>query len=105
MDKPQPTGSRDQKEEDLNPGAFGMEIICRKREKIRQRNIFQIKKQDKPPEEQLNEVEIDGIIKKEFRVIIVKMIPELRKRMEAQIKKIKELLNKELGDLRTNRDK
>lgn len=33
------------------------------------------------------------------------MIPELSKRMEAQIKKIKELLNKELEDLRTNRDK
>ena len=82
-----------------------METICRKRDKIRQRNIFQIKKQDKPPEEQLNEVEIDDIIKKEFRVMIVKMTPELSKRMEAQIKKIKELLNKELGGLRTNRDK
>ena len=33
------------------------------------------------------------------------MIPELSKRMEAQIKKRKELLNKELGGLRSNRDK
>lgn len=83
-----------------------MQTICRKRGNIRQqRNIFQIKKQDKAPEEQLNKVEIDNTIKKEFRVIIVKMIPELSKRMEAQIKKIKELLNKELEDLRTNRAK
>ena len=33
------------------------------------------------------------------------MIPELSKRMEAQIKKIKELLNKELEDLRTEINK
>ena len=114
MDQPQPTGSRDQKEEnhrhqkkeDLNPRAFGMETICRKRDKIRQqKNIFQIKKQGKTPEEQLNEIEIDNIIKKEFRVIIVKMIPELSKRMKAQIKKIQELLNKEIEDLRINRYK
>ena len=33
------------------------------------------------------------------------MIPELSKRMEAQIKKIKELLNKEPEDLRTEINK
>ena len=47
-----------------------------------QRNMFQIKEQDKPPE-QLSEVEIGNLPKKEFRVMIVKMIQDLRKRMKA----------------------
>ena len=64
-----------------------MEIICRKREKIRQRNIFQIKKQDKPPEEQLNEVERASLPEKEFKVMIIKKIQELGKGMDAQSEK------------------
>ena len=39
----------------------------------------------------------------EFRVMIVKMIQDLGKRMEAQIKKIQEIFNKQLEDLK-NRD-
>ena len=49
--------------------------------------MFQKKEQDKTTEEQLSEVEIGNIPEKEFRVMIVKIIPDLRKRMEAQIKK------------------
>ena len=48
-----------------------------------QRNMFQMKEQDKTPEE-LSEVEIGNLPEKEFRVMIVKMINELRKRMDAQ---------------------
>lgn len=40
--------------------------------------MFQIKEQDKPPE-QLSEVEIGNPHKKEFRVMIVKMTQDLRK--------------------------
>ena len=50
---------------------------------IWQRNIFQTKEQDKTPEEQLSDVEIGNLPKKEFRVMIVKMIQKLRKRMDA----------------------
>ena len=51
----------------------------------RQRNIyFFLKKQDKYPEEQLSEVEIGNLSKKEFRVMIIKMMQDLAKRMEAQ---------------------
>ena len=40
-----------------------------------------IKEQDKTPEEQLSEVEIGNLLEKEFRVMIVKMIQDLRKRI------------------------
>ena len=61
-----------------------------------QRNMFQIKEQDKPPE-QLSEVEIGNPHKKEFRVMIVKMIQDLGKRMKAQKEKIQEMYNKEFN--------
>ena len=50
--------------------------------------MFQMKVQDKTPEEELREVEIGNLPKKEFRVMIVKMIKELRRRMDAQSKKL-----------------
>ena len=64
-----------------------------------QRNMSQINELDKTPEKQLNEVRLGSlpkIEKKEFRIMIVKMIEHLRKRMEAQIKKIQETFNKDL---------
>ena len=64
-----------------------------------QRNIFKIKEQDKTTE-QLSEVEIGNLLKKEFRIIIVKMLQDLRKKMKAEIKKIQEIFNKELEDLK-----
>ena len=59
-----------------------------------------MKEQDKTPEEQLSEVEIENLPKNEFRVMIVKMIQDLRKRMEVQIKKIQKKFNKNLEDLK-----
>ena len=50
-----------------------------------------MKKIDKTPEEQLSEVETGNLPEKEFRVMIVKMIQNLRKRMEAQSEKIQEM--------------
>ena len=49
--------------------------------------MSQMKGQDKPPEKQLNEVEIGNLPEKGFRIMVVKMIYDLRKRMEAQIEK------------------
>ena len=42
-----------------------------------------MKEQDKTPEKQLSEVEISNLPEKEFRVMIVNAIQDLRKRMEA----------------------
>ena len=50
--------------------------------------MLHTKEQDKIPEEQLCDVEIENLPKKELRVMIVKMIQELRKRMDAQIEKL-----------------
>ena len=52
------------------------------------RNTFQIKEQNKTPEEELSEVEIGNLPKKEFRVMIVKMIKQLERRMDAQSEKL-----------------
>ena len=49
-----------------------------------QRNIFQVKEQDKIPEEELSDMGIGNLAEKEFKVMIVKMIPKLRKRMATQ---------------------
>ena len=65
-----------------------------------QRNTSQTKEQDKTPEQQLSEVEIGNIPKKEFRVMTVKMIQDLGKRTEAQTEKIQEMFNKGLEDLK-----
>ena len=46
--------------------------------------MFQMMEWDKIPEKQLNEVEIGNLPEKEFRIMIVKMIHDLRKRMEAK---------------------
>ena len=41
-------------------------------------------------------MEIGNLPEKEFRVIIVKMIQDLGKRMEAQTERIQEMFNKEI---------
>ena len=48
----------------------------------------------------INEEEIGNLPEKEFRVMIVKMIQNLRNRMEAQIEKIQEMFNKDLEELK-----
>ena len=53
-----------------------------------------MKEQDKTPEKQLNEVGIGNLLEKEFRIMIVKMIQDLGKRMEAKMEKMKKCLTK-----------
>ena len=66
----------------------------------RQRAMYQMKEQDKTPEKQLNEMEIGNLAEKEFRIMIVKMIQDLRKRMEAKMEKMQEIFNKDLEELK-----
>ena len=60
----------------------------------RQRNMYQMKEQDKTPEKQLNEVQIGNLPEKEFRIMIVKMIQDLRKRMRQRSRRCKKRLTK-----------
>ena len=62
--------------------------------------MSQMKGQDKTPEKQLNEVEIGNLPEKKFRIMIVKMIQDLGKRMEAKIEKMQEMITKDLQKLK-----
>ena len=62
----------------------------------KQKVMFQMKGQDKTPENQLNEVEIGNLPEKEFRLMIVKRIQDLRKPME----KMQEMFAKDLEELK-----
>ena len=62
--------------------------------------MSQMKEQGKTPEKQLNEVEIGNLPEKEFRIMIVKMIQDLWKRMEAKIEKMQEMFTKDLEKLK-----
>ena len=55
-----------------------------------------MKEQDKSPEKELNEVEIGSLSEKESRTMKVKMIQDLRKRMET----MQEIFTKDLDDLK-----
>ena len=64
-----------------------------------------MKEQDKTPEKQLNEVEIGNLPEKEFKIMIAKMIQDLRRRMEAKIEKMQEMFNKDLEELKNKQTK
>ena len=65
----------------------------------RKRVMSYIQRQDKTLETQLN-VEAGSLPEKEFRIMIVKMIQDLGKRMEGRIKKMQEMFNKDLEELK-----
>ena len=44
--------------------------------------MYQMKGQNKTPEKQLNEAEMGNISEKELKIMIVKMIQDLKERME-----------------------
>ena len=58
--------------------------------------MSQMKGQDKIPDKQLNEMETGNLPEKEFRIMIVKMIQDLWKRMEAKVEKMQEVFTKDL---------
>ena len=73
----------------------------------RQRDIQQIKKQDKCLPNQTKEEKIGNLPDKEFRIMIVKMIQNLENNMESQINsletridKMQERFNKDLEEIK-----
>ena len=66
----------------------------------KQKVISQMKGQGKTPEKQLNEVKIGNLSEKEFRIMIVKLVQDLGKRMEAKIEVMQEMLTKHLEELK-----
>ena len=75
----------------------------------RQRNIQQIKERDKCAPNQTKEEEIGSPPGKEFRIMIVQIIQNLKNKMELQInrletriEKMQEMFNKDLEDMIRN---
>ena len=66
--------------------------------------MYQMKEQDKTPEKQRNGVEIGNLPEKEFRMMIVRMIQDIGKRMEAKIEKMQEMFNKDLEELKNKQE-
>ena len=73
----------------------------------RQRNIQQLKEHDKSPPNQTKEEAIGSLPEKEFRIMIVKMIQNLKNRMQVQInrletkiEKMQEIFNKDLDEIK-----
>ena len=62
----------------------------------RQRNTTQMKEQIRNTEVQINEEEIGKLPEKEFNIMIVKMIKNLKNKME----KMQESINKDLEELK-----
>ena len=65
----------------------------------------QMKEQDKNSQDQTNEEEIGSPPEKQFKIMEIKMTPNLRNaveaqinQMEAQIEKIQEIINKDLAN-------
>ena len=66
----------------------------------KQKVMSQIKRQDKTPEKQLNEMDTGNLPEKELKIMIVKMIQDLGKRMEANIEKMQKMFTKNLEELK-----
>ena len=60
----------------------------------------QMNGQDKIPEKQINEVDISNLPEKEFRIMIVKMIQDLRKRIETETEKMQKQFTEDLEELK-----
>ena len=77
-----------------------------------QRNIQQVKEQDKCPPNHTKEEEIGNLPDKEFQIMIVKMIKNLENKMELQInsletrtEKMQGMFNKDLEEIKKSQSK
>ena len=74
----------------------------------RERNTHQVKEQDKYPPNQTKEEEIGNLPDKQFRIMIVKMIQNLKKKkmklqinsLETRIEKMQERFDKDLEEIK-----
>ena len=57
----------------------------------RQRNMHQMKEQDKSPEKEINEVEASNLRDIEFKKIVIRMLKELSENYNKEIASIKKI--------------
>ena len=80
-----PTKCRNQKEKGIRPWSLGkgdLKYNKIKREKKRQINIVQMKGHARNTQDRINKEEIGKLPEKELRIMIVKMIQNLKNRMQ-----------------------
>ena len=65
-----------------------------------EKNMSQMNEKGKTLQDQINEEKIGNLLEKEFRLMIVKVIQNLRNGMEVQIEKIQEMFNKDLEEVK-----
>ena len=65
-------------------------------EMIRQRNMFQVKEQDKSSEKELNKTEINNVPEREYKLMVIRRCTELGRRMDEH----SENFNKELESIK-----
>ena len=88
-----PSSEGRRKQEEAQPTMTKTKLPSRKLISIKKQKVMsQMKRQDKTPEKQLNEVEIGKLPERKFRIMMVKMIQDLRKTME----KMQEMFTKDL---------
>ena len=61
----------------------------------RQRNTFQVREQDKTPEKELNEKELNSLPDKEYKLKFIRMLTDLGRRMD----ELSDNFNKELENI------
>ena len=64
----------------------------------RQRTITQIREQEKLLEKQLSDLEIISLQEKDFRPMVLKMMQDIRNKLEAKMDNVQETLSKEIED-------
>ena len=70
----------------------------------RQRTITQIREKGKTPEKQLSD-EILSLQKKDFRLLMLKMMQDIGNKLEAKIDNLQETLSKETQDIKLKQAK
>ena len=67
----------------------------------RQRNMYQMKEQNKTPEKELNKIETSNLSDAEFKTLVIRMLKELREYINS-IKKIQSEMKDTLIEIKNN---
>ena len=67
----------------------------------RQRNMAQLKEQNKTPEKELNEMEITSLSDAEFKTLVLRMLKELNKDLSS-IRKVQSEMKNTLIEIKNN---
>ena len=70
----------------------------------RQRTITQMREKGKPPENQLCDQEILSLQEKDFRLLMLKMMQDIGKKLEAKMDNLQETLTKEIQDIKLKQE-